>query len=127
MGGTLSLKVRVQSPNWFDVDRVQVFLNVRPSESLNFTRQSTPAMFAAAAVKFDQEIAMRLDRDTHVNVAAIGERSKLGNVMGPDHANDRPLAVSNHILVDVDGGGFKPNGDTLGALPLKSSNRMEVA
>ena len=39
--------------------------------------------------------------------------------MGPDHANDRPVAVSNPIFVDVDGGGFKANGDTLGNLPLK--------
>ena len=31
-GGRATLKVRVQCPNWFDVDRVQVFLNGRPSE-----------------------------------------------------------------------------------------------
>ena len=41
-GGALALKVRVQCPNWFDVDRVQVFLNGRPSESLNFTRSRRP-------------------------------------------------------------------------------------
>jgi hypothetical protein len=42
--------------------------------------------------------------------------------MGPEHAEDKPVAVSNPIFVDVDGGGFKPNGDTLGDLPLKRSN-----
>jgi hypothetical protein len=52
-------------------------------------------------------------------VAAIGERSKLGPVMGPEHAADLPVAVSNPIFVDVDGGGFKPNRDTLGELPTK--------
>jgi hypothetical protein len=56
-----------------------------------------------------------------VIVAAIGERSKLGAVMGPEHANDRPVAVSNPIYVDVDGGGFKPSNDTLGELPVKRS------
>ena len=101
------------------MDRVQVFLNGRPAESLNFTRQSAPERFSDATMKFDQEIPLRLERDTHVIVAAIGERSKLGPVMGPEHADDRPVAVSNPIFVDVDGGGFKPNGDTLGKLPVK--------
>ncbi len=110
-GGKATLKVRVQCPNWFDVDRVQVFLNGRPSEELNFTRRSTPGRFSGATVKFDQEIPLHLERDTHVIVAAIGERSKLGPVMGPEHADDRPVAVSNPIFVDVDGGGFKPNDD----------------
>jgi hypothetical protein len=32
----------------------------------------------------------------------------------------RRVAVSNPIFVDVDGNGFKANGDTLGELPAKS-------
>ncbi len=119
-GGAATLKVRVQCPNWFDVDRVQVFLNGRASEELNFTRRSHPGRFSEATVKFDQEIPLRLERDSHVIVAVIGEQSGLGPVMGPEHANDRPVAVSNPIFVDVDGDGFKPNGDTLGALTVKA-------
>ena len=42
--------------------------------------------------------------------------------MGPEHADDRPVAVSNPIFVDVDGGGFKPNGDPLGELPVKGES-----
>ncbi len=118
-GGRGSLHVRVQCPNWFDVDRVQVFLNGRPVESLNFTRQSSPDPFSSATMKFDREIPIQLDRDTHVIVAAIGEHSKLGPVMGPEHADDPPVAVSDPIYVDVDGGGFRANGDTLGKLPVK--------
>jgi hypothetical protein len=118
-GGEGTLKVRVQCPNWFDVDRVQVFLNGRPAEALNFTRRASSERFSDATIKFDQEIPLHLEGDTHVIVAAIGERSKLGPVMGPEHAADLPVAVSNPIFVDVDGGGFKPNGDTLGALPTK--------
>lgn len=121
-GGQATLKVRVQCPNWFDVDRVQVFLNGRPVETLNFTRQATSGRFSDAIVKFDQEIPLHLERDTHVIVAAIGERSKLGPVMGPDHANDLPVAVSNPIFLDVDGGGFKPNHDSLGELPVKRAS-----
>jgi hypothetical protein len=41
--------------------------------------------------------------------------------MGPEHENDKPTAVSNPIFVEVDGGGFRPNKDTLGApLPVKA-------
>jgi hypothetical protein len=121
-GGETTLKMRVQCPNWFDVDRVQVFINGRPAEPLNFTRRSTPDKFSNGVVKFEQEIPLKLDRDAHVIVATIGEGSKLGTVAGPDHENDRPVAVSNPIFVDVDGGGFKPNGDTLGKLSVKSSD-----
>jgi hypothetical protein len=120
-GGHATLKVRVQCPNWFDVDRVQVFLNGRPAEAQNFTRQNSSERFSDATVKFDQEIPLRLERDSHVIVAAIGERSKLGPVMGPEHADDRPVAVSNPIFVDIDGGGFKPNNDPLGTLPVKGA------
>ncbi len=38
-GSVLSLKVRVQCPNWFDVDRVQVFLNGRPAPLAEFHAQ----------------------------------------------------------------------------------------
>src|SRR5262249_9042182 len=118
-GGEATLHVRVQCPNWFDVDRVQVFLNGKPDSALNLTRRSAAERFSDATVKFDQDIRLRLASDTHVIVAAIGQRSKLGPVMGPDHSADLPVAVSNPIFVDVDGGGFKANGDTLGELPVK--------
>ena len=54
-------------------------------------------------------------------VAAIGENSGLGHVMGPEHEKDKPTAVSNPIFVDVDGNGFTANKDMLGApLPVKA-------
>lgn len=122
-GGSASLHVRVQCPNWFDVDRVQVFLNGRPEPTLNFTRSEHSEKFSDATVKFESTLPLTLQGDTHVIVATIGERSKLGEVMGPDHRAEKPVAVSNPIFVDVDGQGFKPNGDTLGApLPVKASS-----
>jgi hypothetical protein len=117
--GKASLKVRVQCPNWFDIDRVQVFLNGRPEPSLNFTRSTTPDRFAGGTIKFDHSLPLSLAADTHVIVVAAAEKSTLGPVMGPDHAKDMPIAVSNPIYVDVDGNGFKANGDTLdAALPV---------
>jgi hypothetical protein len=124
-GGSATLRVKVQCPNWFDVDRVQVFLNGRPSEELNFTRGSTPDAFSPGegAVKFDREIPLTVQGDTHVIVATIGEQSRLGPVFGDGgHADDQPVAVSNPIFIDADGDGFEPNGDTLGApLPTKAN------
>lgn len=119
--GKAALAVRVQCPNWFDIDRVQVFLNGSQRPELNFTRRSAPDRFGEGVVKFDQQLALELSEDTHVIVVAAGEGRPLGDVMGPDHAGDMPIAISNPIFVDVDGGGFKANGDTLGApLPVTS-------
>ncbi|MBS0209127.1 MAG: carboxypeptidase regulatory-like domain-containing protein [Planctomycetes bacterium] len=119
--GKATLSVRVQCANWLDVDRVQVFINGAPQPELNFTRKSHPDMFGSKVVKFEQKIPLALKSDAHVIVATIGEQSKLGHVMGPEHAKTPPVAVSNPIYVDVDGQGFKPNQDTLGApLPVKS-------
>jgi hypothetical protein len=118
--GKAVLHVRVQCPNWFDIDRVQVLLNGRPAERFNFTRFATPQRFASGVVKFHQELPLQLQSDTHVIVAALGEKSTLGPVMGPTWGKLMPIAVSNPIYADVDGGGFQPNGDTLGSpLPVR--------
>ena len=119
--GKATLGIRVQCPNWFDIDRVQVLLNGRPEPTLNFTRSTTPERFTGGTVKFNQQLPLSLTGDTHIIVAAAAEKSTLGPVMGPEHAKDMPIAVSNPIYIDVDGHGFKANGDTLGApLPVMS-------
>lgn len=115
--GRVLLKIRVQCPNWFDVDRVQLFVNGRPDPALNFTRRDHAAMFTRDVIRFEQEVSVVLDRDAQLVVATVGEGSNLGLVLGPDHAQRRPIAVTNPIFVDVDGGGFKPNSDLLG-VPL---------
>jgi hypothetical protein len=114
------LNVRVQCPNWFDVDRVQIYLNGRADEKLNFTRAGSDR-FSDETVKFEHELPLELKRDTHVLVAALGEKSTLGDVMGPTMGKIMPIAVSNPIYVDVDGDGFQASGDALGQpLPVKA-------
>lgn len=116
--GEVELHVRVQCPNWHDINRVQVFLNGRASPELNFTRRTTPERFSDGTVRLEAKVPVKLKNDTHIIVATIGEGLTLGPVMGPDHGvNLPPCAVANPIFVDVDGGGFKPNGDLLD-LPL---------
>jgi len=111
--GEAFLNVRVQCPNWLDINRLQVFVNGRPVETLNFTRRETPAAFGNGVVKFERRIPLTLKQDAHVIVAAIGEGLELGRVMGTQYGKRPPVAVSNPIFVDVDGGGFSPNRDLL--------------
>jgi hypothetical protein len=118
-GGKANLQVRVQCANWLDINRVQVFVNGRAVESLNFTRRTTPKPFGNGVVKFDAMLPLELKTDAHVIVAAIGEGLSLGRIMGPTWGQKPPVAVANPIFVDVDGNGFKPNGDLLDLdLPL---------
>jgi hypothetical protein len=116
-GGKLKLKVRVQCPNWIEVNRVQVFVNGVPEPKWNYTQRTHGSMFHRDTVVFDEELAIELAGDAHLVVACAGEGKGLGDVMGPDHGKDMPAAVGNPIFVDVDGNGFKPNGDLLG-LPI---------
>ena len=109
------LWIRVQCPNWFDINRVQVFANGRPLEQLNFTRKTHPHMFSDTHVRFEQKIELpKFERDTHIIVATIGEGLTLGPVMGPESGKLPPVAVSNPIFIDTDGSGFQANGDDLG-------------
>jgi hypothetical protein len=109
------LWIRVQCPNWFDINRVQVFANGRPMPELNFTRKLHEKMFSDKSVRFECEIDLpKFKTDTHVIVATIGEGLTLGPVMGEDRGKLVPSAVANPIFIDVDGGGFKANGDNLG-------------
>ncbi|MEI6873266.1 MAG: hypothetical protein WCL08_13390, partial [Verrucomicrobiota bacterium] len=44
-GKAVTLNVRVQCTDWIDIDRVQILVNGRAVESLNFTRTSHPSYF----------------------------------------------------------------------------------
>jgi len=118
--GKADLHVRVQCANWLDVNRVQVFVNGRAIESLNFTRRTHPDRFTNDVVKFDAVVPLELKTDAHVIVATIGEGLVLGRVMGPKWGGEAPpVAVANPFFVDVDGDGFQANGDLLDLdLPL---------
>jgi hypothetical protein len=113
--GSIDLKVRVQCTDWIDINRVQVLVNSRPDPTLNFTRETHPKMFKNDVVKFDEKIQVRLQQDAHLIVVAINEKGDSKICYGTsDYAKMRPCAYNNPIYVDVDGNGFKANGDTLG-------------
>jgi hypothetical protein len=99
--GTASLAVKIQCPNWLDVNRVEVFVGGRPVPELSRTRESHPEAFGDGVVKFDQQLPLRVEADTFVIVAAIGEGQTLGRVMGETFGARPPVVVSNPIYVNV--------------------------
>lgn len=111
---TVYVNVRIQCPNWIDVNRVQLLLNGKMTDKYNFTRRSNADMFRNGTVKFEAEIAVDLTEDTHIIVATAGENLKIGRVQGPRWGELMPAAVANPIYVDLDGDGFGPNRDNLG-------------
>ncbi|MBX3733604.1 MAG: carboxypeptidase regulatory-like domain-containing protein [Verrucomicrobiae bacterium] len=121
--GMFHLHVRVQCTDWMDINRVQVLVNGRQRPDLNFTRASHPEWFGNGVVRFDRRLPIRLSEDAHLIVVAVGEGLNLQKGFGTsDQAGLRPCAYNNPIFVDVDGDGFKPNGDLLG-WPLPTGKR----
>jgi hypothetical protein len=123
------LRVRVQCTDWIAIDRVQVLVNGRQPARLNFTRATHPTWFADGPVVFDRTLGVPLSEDAHLIVVAYGENSTLGVGFGTSaQAKWKPCAYHNPIYVDVDGDGWKPNGDTLGwELPVRRIDPEEVA
>ena len=121
--GKVLLQVSVQCSNWFDIDRVQVLVNGRQDSRYNYTREKNPEMFGekSSPMRFTQAINLELSEDAHIIVVAIGENETLQQGFGTSsQASHQPCAYNNPIFIDVDGGGFQPNYDTLGYdLPVK--------
>lgn len=123
-GSAPRLKVKVQCPNWLDVNRVQVVVNGRFDADHNFLRGRQASGFGNGVVKFEREFELPLDADAHVIVIAAAEERQLGRVYGPEQGAVMPIAISNPIFIDLDGQGFQPNGDTLDMpLPTEPGHR----
>ncbi len=126
--GSVPLQVKVQCTDWIDVDRVQILVNGRQRTDLNFTRESHAEWFGDGIEKFNRTIDVPLSQDSHLIVVATGENHDLSTGYGSSwQAEMKPLAYTNPIWVDVDGGGFTPNGDNLGwDLPVTGKSVEEV-
>jgi hypothetical protein len=82
--GKVELRIRVQCPNWLDVDRVFVLLNGRADDRYDFRRGTESGKFRKeGALKFDQRVTLDLQSDTHLVVVAGGQNLKLGPLPWP--------------------------------------------
>lgn len=115
LSGKVKVDISVQCPNWFDINRVQIFLNGRTASNLNYTRRNNAKMFPATSVtRFSETFELSLTEDTHIIVATLGEGLQMGPVQGDRWGVLEPAAVANPIFVDIDGNGFEFNNDNLG-------------
>ncbi len=116
----VTASIKVQCPNWFDIDTVIVLVNGRRRDALTFSRDTHPDMFGKDAVKFAHDVDLELTEDAHL-IVLTGHRTQLiGDVMGPMWGAQHPAALNNPVFVDIDGDGFKANKDTLDIpLPVK--------
>ena len=69
--GFVDLKVRVQTANWIEIDRVQVLVNGHQPDQYNFRRKQNPGMFREGVVNFEETIRVMLQQDAHLIVMAI--------------------------------------------------------
>ncbi len=140
-GAGVTLRVRVETPSWFGVDRLEIYRNGA------LEREVDLAMPASAIVDYDNVIELpRPTEDSWYVVIAQGLRQQdflnpvyirvpLGDlalnkitaiafanltvikaIVGtssllPDYYPPVPYAIVNPIYVDVDGGGFKAKGE----------------
>lgn len=123
---SVNLTVKVQCPNWFDIDRVFVLANGKILAEHDYSREKHPDAFGKQVTKFDRTLTVNLAEDAHLIVVAAGEKSLVGPVAGPEYGKQPPTAMSNPIYVDVSGDGFTPNKDTLGyPLPVKEGGPVK--
>ena len=79
-------------------------------------------------MKFERTPDVPLTEAAHLIVAAAGEQSTPATGFGTSaQAKIRRFAYHDPIFVDVDGGGFAPNGDALDwPLPVKEISVEEA-
>lgn len=116
----VTARIKVQCPNWFDIDTVIVLVNGRRHDHLTFTRESHPDLFSKETVRFERSVDMELPDDSHLIVLTGHRTQVLGDIMGPSWGKQHPVALSNPVFVDITGDGFVANKDTLDIpLPVK--------
>ena len=106
--GEVKLQIRIQCPNWIELERVRVLLNSKPSKKLDWSRTTHADRFFEDGDQFDASHSLKLQRDTYIIVYATGSGPNLRARKDENDAQAPHIAVTNPIYVDVDGNGFEP-------------------
>lgn len=104
------LRVRVRTPDWMQVDRLEVFVGDERAHARTLTRpvlRRARASRRAPSAPTDREerVTLSIAEDTFVIVRVSGSES-LERFFG--RAEVKPLAFTNPIFVDADGDGTTP-------------------
>ncbi|MFP6675591.1 MAG: hypothetical protein VB878_10990 [Pirellulaceae bacterium] len=78
----VTVHIRVQCANWFDINRVQILLNGKLDDRYNYTRREHGERFGLGVVKFDRKIELEVTQDTHIVVATTGEGCNWAQLWG---------------------------------------------
>lgn len=121
-GKGVILALEARTNNAVALDRIQVLVNGRQVDSLNFTREQHPQLFSAEGLR--HSVPVTLTEDAHIIVVATGQHEPQNPKLTSPRRQVPPFAVTNPIFVDIDGNGFVPNKDTLGEpLPVARPDR----
>lgn len=104
VGPSVELHIKVQAPNWINVNRVQILVNGEAPPDLNFTRDAGSQGFSDGVVQFEKTIAVKLASDGFLVVVATEER-----VTNPNDEAKHGIytAISAPIFVDANGDGYQ--------------------
>jgi hypothetical protein len=118
---SITADIRVQCPNWLDIDIVTILVNGRRRPDLTFTRETHPSYFSENPVRFSQKLDFTVPEDSHLVVLAGHRTATLGDVAGGNFwGTQHPVAVTNPVFADLTGDGFQSNKDSLDfPLPVK--------
>jgi len=110
-----------QPIGWISTAR-RFWSTVASRPNITSRAQGTPR-WSNGRAEIEGEIPLKLQRDAHLIVVAIGENANLSKGWGRSwESSMRPTACTNPIYVDLGGKGFQPNGGTLGH-PILTAKR----
>ena len=106
--GEVDIAIKVQSAPWIAVDEVRLIVNGEKKVIFPIKGQDNTIL------KFQEEIILKLKRDSYLAVEVLGKRSlfpvlQRSSPTGLFEHVSLPYALTNPIFVDVDGNGkFDP-------------------
>lgn len=95
--GRAQIQVRVQAPAWIDTQRLTLFVDGEPKETI--------ALPQSPVLRFDRPLEASCARDCFLTVLVEGDEPLQPVLPGEEGRVPTPVALTNPIFFDVDGDG----------------------